>query len=239
MNRDAETERPLVSVIIPTFNEAQSIEATLQALRHVRGKIEVIVVDGGSSDPTVEIAARNGAHVIVSERGRGVQMQGGACVAQGEALLFLHADTTVPPEAADRIAKALASDAAAVGGNFDIRFDGRRPAARFLTWLYPQLGRLGLCYGDSGIFVRASSYKVVGGFKPFPIFEDLDLVYRLRRLGHMVHLPVAVVTSSRRFEERNFALTFLRWSILQGLYWLGVHPRLLSQLYAPVRSDRS
>jgi rSAM/selenodomain-associated transferase 2 len=232
-------QRPLVSIIIPTFNEAHSIPSTLQALTHVRGKIEVIVVDGGSSDLTMEIAARNGAHVIASERGRGLQMHRGACVAHGEALLFLHADTTVPPDAAVRIVETFASDATAVGGNFDIRFDGRRPAARFLTWLYPQLGRLGLCYGDSGIFVRASTYKEVGGFKPFPIFEDLDLVYRLRRLGHMVHLPVAVVTSSRRFEGRNFALTFVRWSFLQGLYCLGVHPRLLNQLYAPVRNDRS
>jgi len=228
-------QRPLVSIIIPTFNEGHSIQSTLQALTHVRGKIEVIVVDGGSSDLTMEIAARNGAHVIASERGRGLQMHRGACVAQGVALLFLHADTTIPPEAADRIVETFASDAAAVGGNFDIRFDGHRSAARFLTWLYPQLGRLGLCYGDSGIFVRASSYKEVGGFKPIPIFEDLDLVYRLRRLGRMVHLPVAVVTSSRRFEGRNFAFTFVRWSLLQALYWLGVHPQLLNHLYAPVR----
>jgi rSAM/selenodomain-associated transferase 2 len=228
--------RPLVSIIIPTFNEAHSIQATLQALTHIRGEIEVIVVDGGSSDLTLEIAAKNGAHVIASERGRGIQMHRGASVAHGEALLFLHADTVVPPEAADRIVETFASDVTAVGGNFDIRFDGHRSAARFLTWLYPQLGRLGLCYGDSGIFVRASTYNEVGGFKPFPIFEDLDLVYRIRRLGHMVHLPVAVVTSSRRFEGRNFTLAFVRWSILQALYWLGVHPRLLNQLYAPVRS---
>ena len=228
-------QRPLVSIIIPTFNEAHSIQATLQALMHVRGKIEVIVVDGGSSDQTPEIAGKNGAHVIASERGRGVQMHCGACVAHGEALLFLHADTIVPPEAADRIVETFASDAAAVGGNFDIHFDGHRPPARFLTWLYPQLGRLGLCYGDSGIFVRASAYKEVGGFKPFPIFEDLDLVYRLKKLGRMVHLPVAVVTSSRRFEGRNFAFMFVQWSILQALYWLGVHPRLLNQLYTPVR----
>ena len=229
-------QRPLVSIIIPTFNEVRSIQSTLEALTRVRGKIEVIVVDGGSNDLTLEIAARNGAHVIASQRGRGIQMHRGACVAHGEALLFLHADTIVPPEAADRIVETFASDVTAVGGNFDIRFDGHRPAARFLTWLYPQLGRLGLCYGDSGIFVRASTYKEVGGFKPFPIFEDLDLVYRLRRLGHMVHLPVAVITSSRRFEGRNFTLAFVRWSILQALYWLGVHPRLLNQLYAPVRS---
>jgi GT2 family glycosyltransferase len=166
-------------------------------------------------------------------------MDRGARVARGEALLFLHADTTIPRDAALRIIEALAGDAEAVGGNFSIRFDGERRAARFLTWLYPQLRRLGLCYGDSGIFVRASVYEQVGGFKPFPIFEDLDFTQRLKQHGRIVHLPVAVVTSSRRFEGRSFALTFARWAILQALYWVGVHPRLLNRLYAPVRSSRA
>jgi len=240
MNKEAaETERPALSIIIPTLNEAQSIRATVEALAHVRGNIEVIVVDGGSGDLTTEIARQNGAKIIMSERGRGLQMHSGARVARGEVLLFLHADTTAPPDAAERIAEALARDAGVAGGNFAIRFDGNGRAARFLTWLYPQLGKLGLCYGDSGIFVRASAYRQIGGFKSFPIFEDLDFVRRLRRCGSMVHLPVAVVTSSRRFEGHSFALTFARWSILQGLYWAGVHPRVLSQLYAPVRVARS
>jgi GT2 family glycosyltransferase len=164
-------------------------------------------------------------------------MHRGAGAARAEVLLFLHADTTAPPDAAERIIEALARDAEAVGGNFEIRFDGERRAARFLTWLYPQLRRLGLSYGDSGIFVRASVYKEVGGFEPFPIFEDLDLVRRLKRRGRLIHLPTPVVTSSRRFEGRSFALTFARWSILQMLYWIGVHPRRLARLYAPVRAS--
>ena len=142
------------------------------------------------------------------------------------------------PDAAERIFEALEHDAEAVGGNFSIRFDGHRRAARFLTWLYPQLRRLGLCYGDSAIFVRASTYKQVGGFQPFPIFEDLDLVRRLRKRGRLVHLRATVLTSSRRFEGRSFTLTFTRWAILQALYWAGVHPRILSRLYAPIRNAR-
>lgn len=239
MNKEAETRRPTLSVIIPTLNEAQSIKATLQALGHVHGNIEVIVVDGGSDDGTTEIARRHGAAVIMSERGRGFQLNIGAGNARGEALLFLHADTTAPPEAAEMIAEALAREAAAVGGNFGIRFDGNSSAARFLTWLYPRLGKLGLSYGDSGIFVRATVYRQVGGFRSFPIFEDLDFVRRIKGLGHMVHLPATVVTSSRRFEGRSFILTFARWSILQGLYWLGISPHLLDQLYVPVRATRS
>ena len=239
MNKGAETERPTLSIIIPTLNEANSIKSTLAAVARVRGSIEVIVADGGSNDRTTEIARQNGAQVITSERGRGLQMHKGAGVARGEALLFLHADTSAPPDAAERIKEALASDAKAVGGNFDIRFEGDGRAARFLTWLYPKLGKLGLCYGDSGIFVRAPAYEEVEGFNSFPIFEDLDLVRRLRKSGRMVHLAVTVVTSSRRFEGRSFALTFARWSILQGLYWLGISPRVLNQLYAPVRSAKA
>lgn len=228
------TERPALSIIIPTLNEAHSIGATLDAMKEVRGRVEVLIVDGGSSDRTLEILKERGARVIESERGRGTQMHAGARAARGEVLWFLHADTTPPPDAAERIAEAL-RDPRVVGGNFRLRFDGSRRAARFLTWLYPQLRKLGLCYGDSGIFVRASVYERVGGFKPFPIFEDLDLVRRLRRRGHMAHVPVELLTSSRRFEGRSFALTFARWSALQLLYWLGVPPRKLGRMYAPVR----
>ena len=238
MNEGTEKEWPLVSIIIPTFNEERYIQKTLEAVGRVQGNIEVIVADGGSDDTTVDIAHQNCARVITSDRGRGIQMHSGASMACGQALLFLHADTTPPPEAAALIVEVFAGDVLTVGGNFDIRFDGNGPAARFLTWLYPKLGQLGLCYGDSGIFVRASSYKKIGGFNPFPIFEDLDLVRRLKQEGRMNHLPVAVVTSSRRFEGRSFALTFARWSILQTLYLLGMSPRVLNQLYAPVRGGR-
>lgn len=230
--------RPALSIVIPTLNEAGSISTTLRSVGCMNERIEVIVVDGGSVDETVEIARKFGAHVITTERGRGLQLHSGARVAQGEALWFLHADTLPPHDAAARILDALARDAEVVGGNFKIRFDGERNAARFLTWLYPQLRRLGLCYGDSAIFVRAATYRQVGGFKPFPIFEDLDLVRRLRRHGRLVYLPATVTTSSRRFEGRSFALTFARWACLQVLYWAGFHPRTLAQLYAPIRNTK-
>lgn len=230
-------ERPEISIIIPTLNEAHAIGATLDALALVRGQIEVIVVDGGSSDGTLEIVRARGVPLVASERGRGTQMHRGACVARGEILWFLHADTLAPPDAATHISQALGHPQV-VGGNFEVRFDGTRRAARFMTWLYPQLRHLGLCYGDSAIFVRREAYQQMGGFKPFPIFEDLDLLRELKKLGSLVHLPVTVITSSRRFEKRHFALTFARWAVLQALYWLGVHPRMLGRLYAPVRRDR-
>jgi rSAM/selenodomain-associated transferase 2 len=231
------TGRPAISIIIPTLDEAYSLGATLQALTRLGhgGHIEVIVVDGGSADATREIAREHGAHIIRTARGRGAQMHAGAKAARGDVLWFLHADTLPPPDATGRILDALRRNSKIVGGNFAVSFDGTRLAARFLTWLYPQLRKLGLCYGDSAIFVRASVYKQVGGFKPFPIFEDLDLVRRLKKRGELVHLNAQVVTSSRRFEGRSFAFTFARWSFLQVLYWLGVNPYTLSRLYAPIR----
>jgi rSAM/selenodomain-associated transferase 2 len=240
MSSLSNAERSLVSVIIPTLDEAHSLGATLQALTRIRhgGHVEVIVVDGGSGDTTREIAREHGAHLILSARGRGAQMHAGATIARGDALWFLHADTIPPPDAPQLILDALRRDASIVGGNFAVDFDGTRFAARFLTWLYPQLRRLGLYYGDSAIFVRASVYRAVGGFKPFPVFEDLDFVRRLRKRGRLVHLRAQVVTSSRRFEGRSFAFTFARWSFLQALYWLGVSPHTLSRLYAPVRRER-
>ncbi len=230
-----EKQRPSVSIIIPTFNEASCIQRTLDAIARVSGNIEVIVVDGGSDDSTTEIARRAGARVIECDRGRGIQMHSGASIARGQALLFLHADTILPREAVVLIENCLADDASTVGGNFEVCFDGESRAARFMTWLYRRLGQLGLYYGDSGIFVRAAAYEEAGGFKPFPIFEDVDLVRRLRRQGRMKHLPVAVVTSSRRFENRRFVFTFLRWSMLQVLYWLGVSPVKLGRFYGPGR----
>ena len=226
---------PALSVVIPTLDEARSVGRTLDAVLSLRGRPEVIVVDGGSRDGTADIARSLGVRVLTSGRGRGAQMHAGAGAARGRALWFLHADTLPPADGAERIAEAL-RDPSIVAGNFDVRFDGDRRAARFLTWLYPRLRRLGLCYGDSGIFVRREAYERVGGFRPFPVFEDLDLVRRLRKAGRVAHLKACVHTSSRRFEGRSFALTFARWSFLQALYWLGVDPRRLGRHYAPVRA---
>ncbi len=226
-----------ISIIIPALNEAGAIGATLEAAARVKGEVEVIVVDGGSADGTAEAARARGARVITSARGRGAQMHAGALAARGEVLWFLHADTLAPADAAEYIDAALLSPGA-VGGNFRVRFDGGSSAARFLTWLYPRLRLLGLAYGDSGFFVRRAAYERAGGFKPFPVFEDLDLLRALWRQGRFVQADACVVTSSRRFEGRSFALTFARWSLLQSLYWLGVSPHTLARLYAPVRGAR-
>ena len=227
--------RPRISVIIPTLNESASISRTLNAVMKLATPAEVIVVDGWSEDDTQKIARSHGVRVITSERGRGAQMDRGARVAQGEILWFVHSDTLVPENAADLIVRAFA-DNGVIAGNFEVCFDGSGAAARFMTWLYPQLRRLGLCYGDSAIFMRREAYQQSGGFNALPIFEDLDLLRRLRRNRRFVHLPASVITSDRRFRGRAFPITFIRWSALQLLYWLGSNPRHLGRLYAPVRS---
>lgn len=229
-----------LSIIIPTLDEAPVIGDTLDALARLDGAAaaELIVVDGGSRDATREVARARGVRVLTAQaRGRGAQMDVGAQAAGGAVLWFLHADTRPPAGAIGEMLAALGRDPSAVGGNFAVRFDGVGSAARFMTWLYPRLRRLGLCYGDSAFFVRREAYEQTGGFRPYPIFEDLDLLRRLRRRGPFLHLTAEVVTSSRRFERRNFVLTFARWSLLQACYWMGVHPNRLQRHYAHVRGE--
>lgn len=226
-----------LSLILPTLNEAVALGATLDAVARLRGPIDVIVVDGRSEDETIGVAQAHGAQVCIAQRGRGSQMDAGARIAQGKILWFLHADTHPPADAVQQILQAC-DDPEVVGGNFTVKFDGEHYAARFLSWLYRYLGWLGLCYGDSAIFVRRDVYEQIGGFRPFLLFEDLDLVRRLKRTGRFVRLPGTVVTSSRRFERRSFLLTLGHWTMLQLLYWLGVKPHLLARLYVPVRTSR-
>ncbi len=223
--------KPEISIIIPTLDEAENLRETLDALRDF-DNAEIIVVDGGSADATVAIARDYDVKILHSQRGRGTQLQTGGAAASGDVLWFVHADTIAPPEAIFEIEKAL-KDSRIVGGNFTIRFDGERFAAKFLTWLYPQLNLLGLIYGDSAIFVRREIYERIGGFRDYPIFEDLDFIQRLRKTGEIATLPSIVTTSSRRFEDKSFVLTFARWTLLQILYWLGVSPETLLKIYFP------
>lgn len=220
-----------LSIVIPVLNEERSLAAALDA---VPRDAETIVVDGESTDGTVWVAENRGVRVIQGDRGRGAQMDAGARATTGAAIWFLHADSVPCGDALDRILEAL-SDPTVAAGNFALQFEGASFGARFLNRIYPMLARIGLRYGDSGIFVRRTAYERVGGFAPYPIFEDLDLLRRLKPEGQFVTLPGPLVTSSRRFEGRNFALVFGRWAVMQILYWAGVHPCRLGQLYETFR----
>jgi rSAM/selenodomain-associated transferase 2 len=227
----------VLSIIIPTLNEAASIDRVLAAVAKIEGPTEVIVVDGGSKDDTAQLVRARGVRLIESERGRGAQMQAGARASGGEVLWFLHADTIPPRDSLKLIAGSL-SDPKVISGCFDVYFDSRRISVHFLCWFYRRLRSFGVCYGDAAIFVRREAYELVGGYKSLALFEDLDLVRRLRRYGRMARVPAAVTTSARRFERRSFALTFARWTFLQILYWLGVSPQRLNRLYAPIRDAK-
>ena len=227
-----------VSIIVPTLNEASHIVGTIRSLQRLSSEKEIIVVDGGSTDQTASLACAQNVLVLKAPQGRGIQMHVGALESTGDVLWFLHADTIPPPHALEHIRKSLEARSS-VGGNFGLLFDGPSRAARQLTAIYPLLRIIGLCYGDSGIFVRRDVYHQIGGFRSLPLFEDLDLLRRLRRVGRFVHLNCRIITSSRRFEQRNFALMWLHWTTLQLLYWCGVSPKWLSRWYPHVRRARA
>jgi rSAM/selenodomain-associated transferase 2 len=227
------TKNALVSIIIPTLNEAATMRDLAASLGRLRGEFEVIVCDGGSADATVETARQCGLRVIEAPRGRGPQMNAGARLAKGETLVFLHADTRLPEDALALVADALTDDRV-YGGNFSLTFGGDSREARLLTRVYPFLRLGGMLYGDSAIFVRRGVFDRLGGYREYPIFEDCDLYRRMRSMGRFARLNARATTSSRRFEGR-FIRTFALWSLMQVLYWLGVNPNLLDRLYKPLR----
>jgi rSAM/selenodomain-associated transferase 2 len=228
-----------LSVIIPTFNEESTIEKTLDALSRLVNVDEVVIVDGGSADRTVEIIEKYELKkplkiVRFGEANRGKQLHEGTQHATHEIFWFLHADTRPAQGCAREIKKYMNYDEI-VGGNFQVIFDGGSRWARFLMWLYPQLKSIGLVYGDSAIFARRTTYEKIGGIKPLPLFEDVDFYKRLLKKGDFRFLNKAVTTSSRRFQNSSFIWTFTKWSVFQGLYWFGFPPRLLAKKYKAIR----
>jgi rSAM/selenodomain-associated transferase 2 len=222
------------SIVIPTLNEELALPLTLRSVSQLEGEFEVIVSDGGSIDGTLLTAQSFGARVLESEPGRGQQQAAGVRYASGDVFWFLHADSLPAPQALKAIESAL-EDQRLVAGNFTLRFSGSTRAARNLTAAYPYFRLLGLCYGDSGIFVRQATYRAMGGFRSYPLFEDVDFVRRVRRCGKFLRLSCPLTTSSRRFEGRSIARIFARWTLLQILFWLGVSPVRLAKLYAHIR----
>jgi len=228
-----------LSVIIPTHNEELTIKKTLDALSRLVNVDEIIVVDGGSADKTVEIIDEYPKNkplrlVKIAEINRGRQLHEGTRHAAGEVFWFLHADTR-PVQGCGKQIKQYMRYAEIVGGNFEVVFDGGNRTARFLRWLYPNLRSLNLIYGDSAMFVRRETYEKIKGFKPLPIFEDVDLRRRLLKEGRLAHINLAVTVSSKRFENRPFFRTLVVWSILQGSSWIGFPPSLLAKMYKRMR----
>jgi len=212
-----------ISVVIPTRNEAYLVGDLIQRLS-AADLAQVIVVDGDSTDRTAAVARAHGATVICAPAGRGLQMDRGAEVATGEILLFLHADTRLPDRFDAPIRNVLARPGVSAGA-FRLRIDGPRWPFRCLEALIAWRSRfLQLPYGDQALFMRAATYRRIGGFVHQPVMEDFDLVRRLGREGRIEIAPVAVVTSARRWHRFGFCRTTLLNQICIGSYLLGVDP---------------
>jgi rSAM/selenodomain-associated transferase 2 len=223
---------PDLSIIVPTLDEAAGLRAHLEALQPLRaGGCEVIVVDGGSRDGTPEIARPLADVVLSAPRGRGPQQNAGARAARGDVLLFLHADTRLPPGAAEAVRAALA-DGTRGWGRFDVAIAGRHPLLRVVERLVGWRSRLsGIATGDQAIFVRRGRFEAAGGFPEIPLMEDVALSARLRRGGRPACLRERVVTSARRWESRGVVRTILLMWWLRLLFWLGRDAAALARRY--------
>lgn len=225
---------PLLSVIIPALNEENTIEATLDALLSGTNT-EIILSDGGSSDKTVELCKKRGITVISSPPGRGPQMNEGAKAAKGGILLFLHADTLLP-SGWDKAVRQALNDRKTVGGAFSFALCRSSLVFSCITFMVNARSKIfGLPYGDQAIFVRRSIFQKMGGFKPFPIMEDVAFIRDLRKFGTVIITDKAVITSSRRWEKEGWLKTTIRNQILLCLYLSGVSPEKLYHFYKAIR----
>ena len=218
-----------LSIVIPALNEAERIEAALHALTPLRARgCEVIVVDGGSADRTRELAVPLCDRILSSARGRAVQMNAGARQASGDALLFLHVDTLLPPDGDFLVSKALENR---LWGRFDVEIEGRHRLLRAVACAMNLRSRLtGIATGDQAIFVRRAAFA---GFPEIALMEDVAFSREMKRRGAPACLRERVRTSGRRWERRGVLRTvFLMWR-LRLLYYFGATPERLARLYEP------
>jgi rSAM/selenodomain-associated transferase 2 len=221
-----------LAVVLPTLDEAVGIEAALRALAPLREHgAFVVVADGGSSDDTIARAERGADCVITAPRGRAPQMNAGAAAGIGaEHLLFLHADTQLPPEADMLVAHALASHA---WGRFDVRITGRSRWLPIVSALMNLRSRTtGIATGDQAIFMTRAAFDAVGGFPEQPLMEDIEISRRLKhRFGRPACLRTRVATSGRRWDERGAWRTIVLMWRLRWAYWRGVSAQAIAARY--------
>jgi rSAM/selenodomain-associated transferase 2 len=222
----------MLSIIVPCLNEAEGIADALSALAPLRARgAEVIVVDGGSRDGTVERAAPHADFVISAPRGRASQMNAGAARARGEILLFLHADTLLP-ESADALIVEGLQRLRRGWGRFDVAISGSHPLLRVVAWLMNARSRLtGIATGDQAIFVTKSLFVAAGGYPEIALMEDVALCERLKGFGPPLCLRHRLTASGRRWEKHGVARTILLMWHLRLAYWLGADPRKLAVRY--------
>ncbi|WP_301102809.1 TIGR04283 family arsenosugar biosynthesis glycosyltransferase [Propionivibrio sp.] len=222
---------PFLSVIIPALNEGAQIRAWLESLQSLRSQgAALILVDGGSSDDTAEQARPLLDRLIVSPRGRALQLNAGAVTCTSEVLLFLHADTSLPPSAFEHINTAI--KAGALWGRFDVHIAGTHPllpvVARLMNWR----SRLtGIATGDQAIFVRRVVFQQLGGYPELPVMEDIALSAKLKRIAAPACLRHCVTTSGRRWEKHGVVRTILLMWRLRAEFFFGADPEQLAIRY--------
>lgn len=223
-----------VSVIIPAFNESTVLCETLTRLQQ-HHPFETIVGDGGSGDDTINIARRYKVMVIKSPCGRATQMNAAAEEAQGDLLLFLHADSYVDPRGYQKMIETMASGPY-LGGAFSLQIDSPLPVLKRIShWANWRSRYLNLVYGDQAIFVRREVFHELKGFSPLPICEDLDFFRRLKKMGPVVLLKEKTFTSPRRWLAEGVGFTTLRNIAIVSLFLIGFSPATLSRWYPPKR----
>ena len=221
-----------ISIIVPALNEAGEITAVLAGLAPLRNRgHEVIVVDGGSSDKTPDLARGTADRVASAPRGRASQMNAGAALAQGEVLVFLHADTRLPKDADARILQGLAESGRA-WGRFDVRIEGASPWLPVIAFFMNLRSRAtGIATGDQAIFVRREAFERAGCFPSLELMEDIALSRSLRRLSRPLCLADKAVASGRRWERRGVLRTVLLMWRLRLAFFFGAAPAELARLY--------
>jgi rSAM/selenodomain-associated transferase 2 len=229
----------MISVIIPTLNESSTIARTLTRTVAL-GFDEIIVSDGGSTDSTLQMVQACCARVpavrlVTAPTGRARQLNEGVKACYGDILLFLHADTEVPPHAKTVLESTL-KNSLVVGGRFDVRFDRPSRWGTVISWFMNRRSRLtGIATGDQAIFVRRQVFERMGGFPDIPLMEDIEFSRRLKRQGPTAALTDCVTTSFRRWQKNGPLRTILLMWTLRFLYWLGVNPTRLKHFYGAIR----
>lgn len=220
-----------VSLVIPILNEADQIPTLVDSLRKLGEGIEVLFVDGGSTDEGPSLVRMSGYPLITSTVGRARQMNAGARATSGDILVFLHADVRLPPHSMAALQAAM-RDRRMVAGHFELMYDSSRWPLPWIAWLGNARSRLtGLATGDQTIFVRRDAFEAVGGHPETPLMEDIAIMQRLKRLGRLASLRAPVVGSTRKYEREGFGYAIMLMWLVRGLYALGVPPHFLHRLY--------
>jgi len=227
-----------LTIIVPVLDEAALVVGALAALDPCRARgAEVIVVDGGSRDRTMELARPLADRTIAAPRGRAAQMNAGAAAARGDVLLFLHVDTALPPQA-DRLVVDRLAASGRPWGRFDVAIAGKSRLLPVVARMMNLRSRLpGIATGDQAMFVTRAAFAQAGGFPDIALMEDIALSARLRRLGRPLCLGARVTTSGRRWDERGVLRTIVTMWRLRLAYFLGADPSALARAYGYASSS--